>query len=87
MKEILGKMLAELKANFKEKEIEVNNNPNCNSYTQSKLSNSEKQIECFEHSIQQVTNDPTQQTEVLNNFNKNAKQIKLDIIKINCDNN
>jgi len=86
MKEILMTMLSELKECLEAKELELKNKPNFNSHTQGEINNRKVSIENFEYSIQQVTNNPTMQYTILNNFKNNAEKIKMDIDKINCEN-
>ena len=84
MKEILFKMLAELEAHFEKKELEVSNNPNFNSHTQSELNNRKNEILNFEFFIKKA-DISSLQNEIIQDFRKNADRIKLDIDKIKCE--
>jgi len=84
MKEILFKMLAELEAHFETKELEVSNNPNFNSYTQSELNNRKNEILNFEFFIKKA-DISSLQNEIIQDFRKNADRIILDIDKIKCE--
>ena len=86
MTEILNKMLAELQAHFEAKELEVNNNPNCNAYTLGELKNRKGDIANFEFFIKQA-NEPSLQSEIIKGFRKDVDRIKSDIDKIKCEAN
>lgn len=83
MKE-LRKILEELAVLYKEKEKECNEKPNFNSYVQSELNNKKRKIEIFQTSIDKVSNDPFLKNEIINNFKRDAEQIKSEIGQITC---
>jgi len=84
MKERLIKILDELKAHYEAKELEVNDNNNCDAYTYGELKNRKQDILKFETFISQ-TNEPTLQSEILEEFRNSADRIKADIDKIKCE--
>jgi len=83
MKE-LDDLLNDLKNHLLTKELELKNNPNFNSYTESFLENRRRDIESFQYACKNCDTNSVYQKEIIANFRIDADKIKLEIDKITC---
>lgn len=81
MKE-LKLLLQEIKDKLAQKEEEISKTGSISTNTSSLINNRRSDIASFENAIGQVTNDPFQKKIIINNFTKNAEEIKMRISEI-----
>jgi hypothetical protein len=75
MKE-LDTIIRDLKQCLANKEDEISASPGASSHIISALHNRKLEVALFEKSSREVKSDPTQKTNIINNFTKGANELK-----------
>lgn len=81
MKE-LEEIVKGLKQCLAEKEKEITSDPKVSSHVISALQNRKIEVALFEKSTREVTTDPTQKVNIIENFTSGAKELKTAINSI-----
>jgi hypothetical protein len=81
MKE-LDEMIVKIKRVLDAKVQEIESSVSVSSYVHSAVENRKLEVALFENSVQHVTTDPTQKSNIIANFEKDAVRIISEINKI-----